>query len=239
MAPLNQWGNSFRVSMTFSIVVPTLNEEAVLAKTLFQLSKLQGDFEVIAVDGGSTDRTIAIARAAGVSVVHSPRGRGQQQHAGARVARGEALWFVHADSIPEPDALQAIEECLANEQVAGGNFSLRFDGGSRAARHLTIAYPWFRLLGLCYGDSGIFVRRDIYERIGGFQPFPLFEDVDLVRRVKNKGRFLRLGCTLTTSSRRFQNRNIALVFAQWTLLQVLYWMGVPPARLARLYAHTR
>jgi rSAM/selenodomain-associated transferase 2 len=225
--------------MKFSIVIPALNEEAALPRLLERLSGLNGDFEVIVADGGSTDATREIAESSGATFVRSPRGRGQQQHTGAATATGDVLWFVHADSTPQLDALRAVENALSDQAVAAGNFTLRFEGDFRAARQLTIAYPWFRLLGLCYGDSGIFVRRSVYEALGGFQPFPLFEDVDFVRRVKKKGRFVRLACQLTTSSRRFEKRNIAVVFAHWTFLQLLYWMGVSPVRLAALYAHIR
>lgn len=226
--------------LKFSIVVPALNEEAALPETLKHLSRLRGDFQVIVADGGSTDRTLMIAESFGaVNVLRCDRGRGQQQAAGARLATGEILWFLHADSVPAPDALAAIELALNDASIAAGNFTLRFDGPTPAARHLTVAYPWFRLLGLCYGDSGIFVRREVYEALGGFQPFPLFEDVDFVRRVKRVGRFVRLNSTLTTSSRRFRNRSIALTFAHWTLLQTMYWVGVSPAKLASLYAHIR
>ncbi len=217
-----------------------MNEEAALPDTLKHIFRLRGDFQVIVADGGSTDRTLMIAESFGaVNVLRCDRGRGQQQAAGARLATGEILWFLHADSIPAPDALAAIELALNDGSIAAGNFTLRFDGHTRAARHLTIAYPWFRLLGLCYGDSGIFVRRQVYDALGGFQPFALFEDVDFVRRVKRVGRFVRLNSTLTTSSRRFQNRSIALTFAHWTLLQMMYWVGVSPAKLASLYAHIR
>jgi rSAM/selenodomain-associated transferase 2 len=243
-APRNHEGNSLVVSttiarMTFSIIIPTLNEEQILPDTLRTISALPGQPEVIVADGGSSDRTLAIAQSAGALVVSSERGRGQQQAAGAARASGEVLWFLHADSVPDIQSLEAIEEALANVKVAGGNFTLRFDGETRAARTLTMAYPYFRLLGLCYGDSGIFIRRNAYDALGGFRPFPLFEDVDLVWRIRRVGRFVRLRCPLTTSSRRFEGRSFTRTFAHWTLLQILFWAGVSPVRLARMYAHIR
>lgn len=210
-----------------------------LPETLRALFSLRGQFEVIVADGGSDDQTVNIARSAGAIVVDSPRGRGQQQNAGAAVATGHILWFVHADSGPDPDALEAIAGVLADTRVVGGNFTLSFDGGTRAARNLTIAYPYFRLLGLCYGDSGIFIRRNVYDALGGFKAYPLFEDVDLVWRIKRVGKFVRLPCRLTTSSRRFESRSFLKTFAQWTLLQVLFWAGVSPFRLAKMYADIR
>jgi GT2 family glycosyltransferase len=167
--------------------------------------------------------------------MHAPRGRGAQQKAAASRASGDVLWFLHADTIPGTGALEAIRSCLEDKTVAGGNFSLCFDGDRRSAHQLTEIYPWLRLLGLCYGDSGIFVRRSIYEKAGGFRDLPLFEDVDLVRRIRGVGAFRMLAEKLTTSSRRFENRNFALMFAEWTALQVLFWAGVSPHRLARFY----
>ncbi len=225
--------------MTFSIIIPTLNEELALPDTLRAISALKGQAEVIVADGGSSDNTLAIARSAEVTVIQSERGRGQQQAAGAALATGEVLWFLHADSLPHRQALEFITAAFADRKVAAGNFTLRFDGGTRAARSLTLAYPYFRLLGLCYGDSGIFIRRCAYDALGGFRPFPLFEDVDLVWRVKRAGKFVRLRCPLITSSRRFEGRSFTRTFAHWTVLQLLFWAGVPPVRLARMYAHIR
>ena len=225
--------------MRFSVVVPTLNEELSLSGTLEAVRRLGRDVELIVSDGGSTDRTVAIATSFGATVIQGERGRGPQQASGAVRASGDVLWFLHADSVPAADSLDAIERALENPAVAGGNFSLHFDGATRGARQLTMAYPYLRLLGLCYGDSGIFARRAAYQAIGGFRPYPLFEDVDLVRRMKRHGKFVRLACRLTTSSRRFENRNFAGMFAHWTFLQVLFWAGVSPARLARMYHPVR
>ncbi|MDQ6664039.1 MAG: TIGR04283 family arsenosugar biosynthesis glycosyltransferase [Acidobacteriota bacterium] len=225
--------------MTFSIIIPTLNEELALPGTLKAIFQLQGEFEVIVSDGGSTDETVAIAAAAGAKTIASGQGRGQQQAAGARRATGDVLWFLHADSVPDPDSLNAIERVMRDDAIVAGNFSLRFDGETRAARNLTLAYPYLRLLGLCYGDSGIFVRRRVYEAIGGFRAYPLFEDVDFARRTKRAGKFVRLHCQLTTSSRRFENKSFVLTFARWTFLQILFWAGVSPVKLAAMYSHAR
>jgi rSAM/selenodomain-associated transferase 2 len=225
--------------MKFSIVIPTLNEELALPLTLRSVSQLEGEFEVIVSDGGSIDGTLLTAQSFGARVLESEPGRGQQQAAGVRYASGDVFWFLHADSLPAPQALKAIESALEDQRLVAGNFTLRFSGSTRAARNLTAAYPYFRLLGLCYGDSGIFVRQATYRAMGGFRSYPLFEDVDFVRRVRRCGKFLRLSCPLTTSSRRFEGRSIARIFARWTLLQILFWLGVSPVRLAKLYAHIR
>ncbi len=225
--------------MRVSIVVPALNEEAQIAATIRTLQQLTGEKEIIVVDGGSSDRTVKLALAENVRVIHSARGRGPQMHAGALEASGDVLWFVHADTAPPPNALAEIGRILQDPRTVGGNFGLLFDGGSRAARQLTAIYPLLRTLRLCYGDSGIFVRRAIYADIGGFRPLALFEDLDLLRRLRRAGRFAHLTCRITTSSRRFEQRNFAAVWMHWTTLQVLYWAGVPPNWLARWYRQAR
>lgn len=225
--------------MFVSIIVPTLNEEAHIVATLSALQQLSGDKEILVIDGGSTDATIPLARSRGATVLETPKGRGPQMHAGALEAAGSVLWFVHADTIPPSSALHEIETALADESVIGGNFGLLFDGSSRAARQLTAIYPLLRLLGLCYGDSGIFVRKRVYEKSGGFRALALFEDLDLLRRLRHAGRFAHLPCSIVTSSRRFERRNFALVWLHWTSLQFLYWCGVSPNVLARWYSHAR
>lgn len=222
-----------------SVIIPALNEAHSIGATLDALTKLGGRAEVIVVDGGSNDETINIARERGARVLGSARGRGLQMHAGARAARGKVFWFLHADTLPPADAIERIGEALSDARTVGGNFRVRFDGERRAARFLTWLYPQLRKLGLCYGDSGLFVRREIYERVGGFQPFPIFEDLDLVRRLRRVGRVAHVPATVVTSSRRFEGRSFALIFARWSVMQALYWAGVPPRRLARMYAPIR
>jgi hypothetical protein len=151
---------------------------------------------------------------------------------------GEVLWFVHADTLPEAGCMAAIREALtADREAAGGNFGLRFTGNSFGARYLNRSYPLLRYLKLYYGDSAIFVRRESYESAGGFRNHPIFEDLDLISRLR--GRFVHLRPVVTTSSRRFEGRWFPGVYLHWTLLQILYWVGVPPAVLGRWYAAVR
>ena len=197
--------------MRISVVIPALNEEACIGEILSAVARLH-PYEIVLVDGGSTDATAEIARHF-CRVIQAPRGRGSQQAAGARAVTGDVIWFLHADSKPDAGAFNAIAGTLADPNVIGGNFSLVFDGAGRAARRLTRVYPCLKLLGLCYGDSGLFVRKTAYEAAGGFHPHPLFEDVDLVRRLRKLGRCVTVNERLTTSSRRFEHRNIVRVFA--------------------------
>jgi rSAM/selenodomain-associated transferase 2 len=222
-----------------SIIIPTLNEESALPATLDALARLDSDIEVIVADGGSSDRTVELAATRKVRVIGIGSGRGLQLDAGARAAKGAILWFLHADTQVPSNSVSSIRGAFGCPGVVGGNFQLVFSGGSRAARTLTRIYPHLALLGLTYGDSGIFVRRDIYLRIGGFRHYPLFEDLDFVTRLRRYGQFVRVDSALITSSRRFEGRGLGCVFARWTLLQTLYWAGVNPTILARYSAPVR
>jgi uncharacterized protein len=228
-----------RNSPWLSIVIPTLNEAASIGRTLETVLALGSDAQIIVADGQSNDETERIARQYPVTVVSSARGRGLQLKAGAERATGEVLWFLHADSIPPTDSHRRIREALQSPEIIGGNFDLLFDGDSSAARRLTRIYPHLRKLGLCYGDSGIFVRREAYLAAGGFRAYPIFEDLDLIKRIRQQGRFLHLDSQIVTSSRRFEGRSFGLTFAKWTAMQIMYWAGVHPEVLGRWYAPIR
>jgi len=223
-----------------SIIIPTFNEGHSIQSTLQALTHVRGKIEVIVVDGGSSDLTMEIAARNGAHVIASERGRGLQMHRGACVAQGVALLFLHADTTIPPEAADRIVETFASDAAAvGGNFDIRFDGHRSAARFLTWLYPQLGRLGLCYGDSGIFVRASSYKEVGGFKPIPIFEDLDLVYRLRRLGRMVHLPVAVVTSSRRFEGRNFAFTFVRWSLLQALYWLGVHPQLLNHLYAPVR
>lgn len=225
-------------AVNISIIIPTLNEATTIGELARALGKLRGAAEIILADGGSQDGTVKMAREVGWLVVEAPRGRGQQMNAGAKLATGEVLLFLHADTRLPEGALVMIEELLQDERVCGGNFSLVFDGGTREAWLLTRIYPLLRLGGMCYGDSAIFIRRSVFERLGGYSDYPIFEDCDLYRRMRRVGKFVRLPASAVTSSRRFEGRFVR-TFALWATMQVLYWLGVDPNRLNRWYKPLR
>lgn len=221
--------------LTVSVIIPTLNEQDNLTRLL---AELRGDADqIIVVDGGSTDRTCHIAERAGCLVLTAPRGRGQQLARGAAEATGDILFFLHADCRLPPGGLGAIRDGLANDlDVIGGNFRLLFDGDTKFDRWLDGFYAWNRRRGIYYGDSGIFVRRDAYNRLGGIKPIALMEDYDFVRRMERAGKTICIEHPpLVTSSRRFHGRRPPAIVYGWVKIHALYHLGVDPEKLRRLY----
>lgn len=224
-----------------SIVIPVLNEADRLDQLLASLPHQTEHTEVIVVDGGSDDGSPEVASNFGARVIVSRRGRGQQLAAGAAIARGEVLLFLHADTQLPCRALVSMRRLLeAHPGAPGGNFRLLFDGDSRFDRWLERFYCWIRSHGVYYGDSGIFVRRSCYRRIGGIRPIPVMEDYDLVRRMEAAGQTLCVEQPpLVTSSRRFHGRHPLAIFVGWVRIHLLFHLGVEPDRLASIYDNER
>lgn len=219
-----------------SIIIPTLNEADRLPGFLKSLPAKTEALEVIISDGGSEDDTLDIAMAWGARCETGSRGRGQQLARGADVAHGDILLFLHADTELPANALTQIRNALEEPSILGGNFELQFDGGDDFANWLNGYYAWLRSKGFYYGDSAIFVRRTIYEALGGIRPVSLMEDYDFVRRLERTGQTVCLnGPGATTSSRRFQGRKPWWIFWQWVYLHMLFHLRVPSSVLARLY----
>lgn len=191
-----------------SIVIPTLNEAEVLPATLDALAQSAAEgypFEVIVVDAGSLDDTAAAACARGCRVVRSPRAqRAAQMNEGAAHARGETLLFLHADTLLPPGAFEQILTACGQSDVAGGAFARRYDSPSRWLRFTCWLARWRnRWFGWHLGDQAIFVRRQIFQRLGGFRDFDVFEDVDFSRRLAREGRLVTLKPPVLSSARRF------------------------------------
>jgi rSAM/selenodomain-associated transferase 2 len=230
--------------MQLSVIIPTVNEELTIKKTLDALSRLINVDEIIVVDGGSTDATVEIIENYTENkplklIKLAEANRGRQLHEGTRHASGDIFWFLHADTRPIQGSGRQIKFYMRHDKVVGGNFEIIFGGDNAWAKFLTRLYPTLRTGGLIYGDSAIFVRRETYEKIKGFKPLPLFEDLDLVKRLRKKGRFVHVNLPVTTSSRRFENRSFVWTFTKWSLFQGLYWFGFPPRSLAKFYKPIR
>jgi len=226
--------------MQISVIIPTLNEELTIKKTLDVLSRLVNISEVVVVDGGSTDKTIEIVESYHLNkkiqlVKFGAASRGRQLHEGTKYAAGDIFWFLNADTRPVQGCGRQIKQYMRYDEIVGGNFEVVFDGKSYWARFLTWLYPQLRSIGLVYGDSAMFARRETYEKIKGFRDLPLFEDVDLYNRLQKKGSFVHINLFVTASSRRFENRSFVRTFAGWSIFQGLYWVGIPPRLLAKGY----
>lgn len=249
----------FSKAQNVSVIIPALNEAERIARLVRRLRAMPQVGEIIVCDGGSVDKTREIAASFGVRVLHCAPNRGAQMNAGAKVACGEVLWFLHADSVPpRSGAHRIVAACnrklthrvldVGAKKIIGGNFRLRFQA-SREQRSVYVAARIFafvaralRSFGVYYGDSGIWMRRDVFEQIGGFKGWPLFEDYDMARRLErfarqNGLRTICIASPIVVSSRRFGTsaRSATKLLLRWSKLQVLFWLGVAPDTLAKMY----
>jgi rSAM/selenodomain-associated transferase 2 len=230
--------NSKPHSPTISVIIPTLNEAKVLERTLAHLHQTPG-LEIIVVDGGSTDGTVALAKRHAI-VLTAPPGRAAQMNRGAQQATGEVLLFLHADTLIGLAALRKMAEALEDPTVVGGAFRLVIDSPRRSLRLIAAAANIrTRLTRIPYGDQGIFVRRSVFEKLGGFPIQPLMEDVEFARRLKRVGRVVLLPEPAVTSSRRWDKEGMGYTTLRNQVLLMLYFIGVSPDRLARWYRSVR
>ncbi len=221
--------------MYLSVIIPTLNEAENILKTIESVRQQDQTAEIIVVDGGSMDGTPEIARPS-ARVIGSPRGRAVQMNAGARLASGDVLLFLHGDSRLAPGALAQMQQTLDNPRVAGGSFTLVFDVDNFWLRFYefcsTIDWLCFR-----YGDQGIFVRRTIFEQMQGYAEIPLMEDIDLMQRMPHYGRRVLIRhYPVTTSARRFVGYGIVRQEVLNVALVTAWFLGVKPHTLAKWYA---
>lgn len=215
-----------------SVIVPTLNEADNLGPLLDRLAAAPGIGEVIVVDGGSTDGTPDLVKPP-ARVIDSEPGRGIQLRAGAAAASGDTFLFLHADVISPTDVATQVEAAIRLGCV-GGNFRLRYPNGGLLGYWIQTLAPLYRGLGRYYGDSGIFVRRDVYEAAGGFPHVPIMEDVIFVRRLERMGRTAYLSGPMKSSTRRFRKRPVRTLLL-WGAMQTLFALGVSPWKLSRFY----
>jgi rSAM/selenodomain-associated transferase 2 len=224
--------------MSVSIIIPTLNEASCLGETL-HLLRTEQPGEIIVVDGGSADATCTLAQSAD-RLLEGVRGRAAQMNRGAAEARGDILLFLHADCFLEPGSLCAVERCLARPGVAAGCFQMTVQAPGWAFRMIDYcATARVRLTGLIYGDQGLFVKREVFERIGGFPTLRFMEDVFISKALRRQGRLAVLGKKILVSPRRWQRMGvIRQTLRNWTLT-ALAAAGMHPDRLARFYPAVR
>ncbi|MBO8190556.1 TIGR04283 family arsenosugar biosynthesis glycosyltransferase [Streptomyces oryzae] len=223
-------------SPSVSVVMPVLNEQATVEAAVRRVLRDFPDCELVVVDGGSDDATAGLA-ARHATVLRTPRGRALQMNAGAHHCTGEVLWFLHADTAVEPAALGQLRAALAAPDVVGGGLTLRFDRRGPALNYLARASnARARRLHHIFGDQAMFVRRSVFEELGGFPELPIMEDLELSRRLHRRGRLVLLSATSTASSRRLVAHGVwrMIVFMQY--LKLLHFLGVAPEAIRRRYA---
>ncbi len=222
--------------MKISVIIPTLNEVEGIGASLDSIIKQHGEFEIIVVDGGSVDGTADVCRSY-ARVISCERGRAVQMNTGARSACGEVLLFLHADSLLSRNALAKLRNALVDPRVIGGTFTLRFDSQKFLLRLISF-FTRFRFRFFHYGDQGIFVRRTIFEEVGGFREIPIMEDVDFLQRLRRTGRVTLIKQPVTTSARRFLRHGIIRQQLLDIILVVRYLLGISPEKLSKLYGLT-
>lgn len=217
-----------------SLVIPTLNAAATLPGTLAALAEGSVEREIVVCDGGSQDGTAAIALEGGARVVESARGRGLQLATGASAARGDWLLFLHADTLLAPGWAPVVQRHCERQPDRAAYFRFALDDASSAARRLEAIVAWrCRFLALPYGDQGLLISASLYREAGGFRALPLMEDVDLVRRLGRR-RLCALDHPAITSAARYRGGYLRRSARNLACLS-LYFAGMPPARIARLY----
>lgn len=223
-----------------SVVVPALNEEKVLHGTLGSLGLTENE-ELIVVDGGSSDATVSIASHYTDNVLVTERGRARQMNAGAERAGGEILLFLHADCIPPEGAFGMIRAALAREGVAAGAFDLSIDHPGLRFRLIELgANLRSRLTSIAYGDQGLFMRKSLFEALGGFAQIPIMEDIEISSRLKRTGKIVFLRPPVATGPRRWLREGaLYMTLRDWSLALSYGILGASPERLARHYRDVR
>ncbi|MCX7884827.1 MAG: TIGR04283 family arsenosugar biosynthesis glycosyltransferase [Caloramator sp.] len=222
-----------------SIIIPVLNEEKNIEKILLQLGKLKISKEIIVVDGGSTDNTALVASKY-AKVISSKKGRAKQMNYGAAISKGDILWFLHCDSKISESSLESIEKAI-DKGYDGGCFSLYFyDYSSPFLKYISYTSNLrAKYLKLYFGDQGIFIKKNIFEKIGGYPDIPLMEDWELSMRLKKSTKTIVLKNKIGTSARRFVEGGIFKTFLLMQYIKLLYILKFPIEKIASIYKDIR
>lgn len=222
--------------MRVSVIIPVFNEQEYLERALKAIKLACSKAELIVVDGGSTDRTISIARKFGVKVLKSSKGRAVQMNAGAAQAHGDVFVFFAADSVPGKDFLNGLIKTLSIGGVVGGGFRVRFDDPNLFFRIVEFSSNLrARLIKLFYLDQGLFVRRSVFEQVGGFPQVGVMEEAELCHKIKRIGHLSCCTTITSTSPRRFLSNGPVKTWLVMGIVRFLHWCHVPPSLLCPLW----
>lgn len=223
--------------MKISVVIPALNEESHLEKTLQSVTKQEGDYEFFVVDGGSSDNTVTIAKRY-TTVINSLRGRAIQMNTGAKACSGDILLFLHADTILPDCAFREIRKRMKDVSVAGGSFYIAFDADTFILKGVSFVTRFnFRLFH--FGDQGIFVRRTVFQTLQGYKEMPIMEDYDFYKRLGKQGKVILIRMPVISSARRFVRKGVIRQLLMNKLVVLAYWAGVDIQTIKRFYDDTR
>lgn len=223
--------------MKISVVIPALNEESHLEKTLQSVTKQEGDYEFFVVDGGSSDNTVTIAKRY-TTVINSLSGRAIQMNTGAKACSGDILLFLHADTILPDCAFREIRKRMKDVSVAGGSFYIAFDADTFILKGVSFITRFnFRLFH--FGDQGIFVRRTVFQTLQGYKEMPIMEDYDFYKRLGKQGKVILIRMPVISSARRFVRKGVIRQLFMNKLVVLAYWAGVDIQTIKRFYDDTR
>jgi rSAM/selenodomain-associated transferase 2 len=223
---------------SLAIVIPVLDEAPRIGELLRELQPLrQAGVELVVADGGSRDGTPEIAAAFADAVIDAPRGRARQMNAGAAASRGDILLFLHADTLLPPAGVAAVMAAI-EDGAQWGRFDVRIAGQAPLLRVVARMMNWrSRLTGIATGDQAIFVRREMFERVGGYPELPLMEDIRLSTTLKRLAPPACLREQVTTSGRRWEQRGVLRTILLMWWLRAAFFLGASPTWLARLYGY--
>lgn len=219
-----------------SIIIPVLNEEKNISNALANIERLNGEKEIIVVDGGSIDNTVEIVKKKGVMLLSSQKGRACQMNKGVEIANSDTLLFLHADTTLPENAITRIEKAMKNHKIIGGRFDVGFDDNRFIFRLIALLMNWrSRLTGIFTGDQAIFIRKSVFKGIGGYLEIPLMEDIALSKKMKRTGRVACLGDSTITSARKWKEEGIIKTILLMWFLRLLYFFKISPRFLSRIY----
>lgn len=222
-----------------SVIIPVLNEGDNILNVINHLESIKGrnEIEIIIVDGDKNGNTISHIKGRNVITLKSGKGRAVQMNKGASLAKGDVLLFLHADTYLPHDAFVYISNVMRNNKYVGGAFDLWIDSKRFIFKLISfIASLRSRITRIPFGDQSIFISKNYFNKTGGYSDIPLMEDIELMRRIKrNKNKIIIIRKKVLTSPRKWENEGIIHSSAKNIILQVLYYLGVSPVKLAGIY----